>query len=182
MYYRKPEDAIYKFLDNVGDGSGYKNFNHENSASAAYGAYVADEACLIERMIVSMEDTSGMQAQEYGNLGAALTTGWKFLVLDTVSATACDLTDGVAITTNALIGQVCYDVDVKTWGAGNEVLVARWTFGRAGQGIYLPRDYRIKIPLADDFTGLITHYFQIQGYKHYQKGAAMESVGLVDQT
>lgn len=178
-FYRLPEDAIYKWMDNVGDGSGYSNMNHENSASAAFAAYVATENCLIERLIVSMEDTTGMQAQEYGNLGSALAVGWKFLVLDESSATACDLTDGVPITTNAEIGQTCYDVDVKSWGSGNELLLARWTFTRAGQAIFLPKGYRVKVPLADDFTGLISHRFQVQGYKYWRSGAKMDSGGLV---
>ena len=180
-YIRRPEDAIYRYLDNVGDGSGYSNFNHENSASATVAKFTADENCLIERLLFSIEDTSGFAPEEYGNTGAALANGYKFIVLNAASATAVDLCDGVPITTNANIGRTCYDVDVKNWGntPTDELLVGRWTFARAGQALFLPKNYSLVAYLTDDFTGLVEHYFQIQGYKHYRSGGKIENAGLI---
>ncbi len=180
-FYRLPEDSIYVYLDNVGDGSGYKNFNHENSASATVAKYTAAENCTLERLLFSIEDTSGFTPEEYGNTGAALANGYKFIVLDATSATAVDLVDAVPITTNANIGRTCYDVDVKNWGntPTDELLVGRWTLARAGQPLFLPKGYSLAAYLTDDFTGLIEQYFQVQGYKHYRSGAKMENGGLV---
>lgn len=179
-YIRRPEDAIYRFLDSTGDGSGNKNFNHENSASAGVAKFIATENCLIERMIVEITDTKGMEPEEYGNLGAALGTGLKFIVLDAASATAVDLCDGVPITTNADWGRMAFDVELKSWtNTTNETALARWTFSKAGQGLFLPKNYSLVTYLADDFTGLIDHYFQVQGYKHYRSGAKIENAGLI---
>lgn len=177
---RYANDAIYRYLDSIGDGSGYKNFNHENSASAVVALYTADEDCTIERMLIAIEDTSGFTAEEYGNTGGALANGWKAIVLDENSATAADLMDNVVVTTNANIGRVCYDVDLKSWGTTptNELLVARWTFARAGLPLYLPKNWSFAIYLTDDFTGLIEQYFLLQGYQHWRGAGTIEEGGL----
>ncbi len=107
-----------------------------------------------------------MQAEEYGNLGAALTNGITVRLQDS-GGTVLDLTDGLPVKTNAGWGQLCYDVDLKSWGAGNELLLVRWTFERAGQPLRLEGEDsgRLEVVLNDDFTGLLAHTFQVQGYQ-----------------
>jgi len=60
----------------------------------------------------------------------------------------------------------CYDFEVSTFGAGNENGHARWTFAKSGTVIRLDGDSneRLVIELEDDFTGLVEHCFQVQGY------------------
>lgn len=151
-----------RYLDTNGDGTGTKNANG-NYSSAAETFYI-DGPLTITRMIVSVEDTGGMQAEEYGNLGTALTNG---ITIDIDSGgldnELVDLTDGEPIKTNAGWGQLCYDVDLKSWGAGDDLLVVRWTFDKSGAPIKLGDDDRLEITLNDDFSGLIGHYFLVQG-------------------
>ena len=77
----------------------------------------------------------------------------------------CDFTDGVPITTNGNLGRICYDVDIKGWGTGNEVLLARFTFEKCGYPLILEPGEKLVINLSDDCSGLVDHYFLIQGYE-----------------
>jgi len=127
--------------------------------------FTAVEPTRVARMLVSVGDTTGMQAEEYGNLGAALTNGVSVITRTAASggSTIIDLTDGLPITTNSAWGSLCFDVNLKSWGAGDELLVVRWTFALAGQPLYLDTGQQIVVTLDDDLSGLQTHYFVIQG-------------------
>lgn len=156
--------------DTVGNGTG--DFNAiGNYSSGGLGETIfriapgAGEVYRITRMLVGVYDSSGMQCQEYGNLGSALTNGVVVRVHNGTS-TLIDLTDNLPIKYNGQWGALCYDADVKSWGNGNELLVARWTFERAGQPIRLDGDNNeeLQVVLNDNMTGLIEQTFTVQGY------------------
>lgn len=157
---------ISRYLDLNGDGSGAKNANGDYStvADIFYIQPPATQDYLLTRLIVSIEDTQGMQAEEYGNLGAALTNGITVRVQDD-SGTLVDLTDSAPVKTNAKWGALCYDVDLKSWGAGDELILVRWTFSRSGRDVLLrgDRNERLEVVLNDNLTGLISHEFLVQG-------------------
>lgn len=156
---------LSRYLDTNGNGTGTKNANGDYSGAVEefYIEAQAGENLEIARMIVSVEDTGGMQAQEYGNLGSALTNGIEVKVLNEHDTVIMDLTDGIPIKTNAQWGIICYDVDVKSWGAGNSLLLVRWTFAKSGQLIYLEEGQKLVVYLNDDLDGLLFHYFMVQG-------------------
>jgi len=157
---------ISRYLDTNGDGSGTKNANGDYS-SAAEEFYIqpgAGEIYQLSRMIVLIEDTSGFSATEYGNLGSALSNGIHIHAEYDSAATTIDLTDDIPIVDNAHWGGLCYDVALKTWGAGNEVLVVRYTFASMGQEIRLTSDDRFLVGVNDNLTGLVDHHFLVQGY------------------
>jgi hypothetical protein len=161
----KPVDAIYRFLDTNGNGTGTKNATGDYSVTPDDFFYTAPAGgAELHRLIIHIEDTVGVQAEEYGNLGAALTNGYSLKVFDSNSVEVLDITDGVPIKTNAQLGRLGYDVDVRTWGAGNEIIQARITFSRAGYPLFLPEGYQFKITFNDNLSGLIEHYFMLQGY------------------
>ena len=164
--FRSSNTLFSNFADTNGNGTGTKNANGDYSGAveAFYIQPPAGTIYRVHRMIASLEDTSGMTPEEYGNLAAALGNGIEVMVKDD-SGTLVDLTDGVPITTNAQWGRMCYDVDLKTWGASNELLVARWTFAKSGAAIVLDGNHngRLEILLNDDLQGLISHYFLVQG-------------------
>ena len=152
-----------RFLDTVGDGSGTTNAvgNYSGGEEVFFIAPAITENFEVSRMIVSAEDTTGFQAQEYGNLGSALGTGIVVRVSDA---------DGVKfilteepVTTNANWGTYCFDADVKSWGSGNELLLARWTFALSGTPVRLNPGDKLEVVLNDDFSGLISHRFLTQG-------------------
>lgn len=156
-----------RYLDANGNGTGNKDFSADYS-SAAEIAYIqpgASEVFRVARMIVGIEDTSGFSAAEYGNLGGGLTNGVT-VRKQSDGGTLIDLTDGLPVKTNASWGMLCYDVDLKTWGVGDELLVVRWTFAKAGQYLRLDgsNNERLEVVLNDDFSGLVAHTFMVQGY------------------
>lgn len=163
-----PRLMFSRYADTDGDGSGTKNANGDYSGGEEifYIQPPADESFYVSRLIVSIEDASGFSAAEYGNLAAALSTGVEVRVQDD-AGTIIDLTDALPVKTNAGWGALCYDVDLKTWGQGNELLVVRWTFSKSGQFIKLNGDdgERLEIVLNDDLDGLVGHRFLLQGYR-----------------
>ena len=156
--------AIYRYLDTNGDGTGTKNANGNYASVADEFYFQAKHACTIERMLIHIEDTTGMQQQDYGNIAGGLTNGYSLVAKDKAGVTIMDLMNGVVVKNNGAIGRTCYDVELKTWGAGNEALQARWRFSAAGQPIFLPQGHRLSITFNDDLTGLLEHYFMLQGY------------------
>lgn len=160
----QPIKAISRFLDTAGDGSGTKNANGDYSSAADDFYFTANKACEIHRIIIEIEDTKGMEPEEYGNLGAALTNGYDLWVKNTAGTKIKDFTDGVPIKTNAGIGRLCYDVDLKSWtNTTNETVLARFTFARLGSPLELKQGESIGVTLNDNLTGLIAHYFLVQG-------------------
>lgn len=158
-------DIISRQMDTNGDGSGTINANGNYAVPTRfYIQPAAGRVIYVARIIVTIEDTSGFQAEEYGNLGAALTNGITLQrsingVLDT------NFTP-VSVKTNAQWGSYCYDVDLKTWGTGNEFLLVRWTLERSGVGVVLDGNNleSLDIIVNDNLTGLITHHFVVQGH------------------
>ena len=157
---------LIKHLDSNGDGTGAINFISDYSSvqGIAKIAPPANKIYRIARFLIEIEDTGGMQAQEYGNLGGPLTNG----VATGVSKSEKELlriTENHAIKTNAQWAMLCYDVDVKSWGAGNDLLAARFTFKKFGEPLTLngrSGDY-LWVTFDDNLVGLITHHFVAQG-------------------
>lgn len=164
-----PKALISRALDTVGDGSGVVD---------AVGNYLATPQdflikpdvgrYIIARLIVTVGDTPGMHAQEYGNLDSALLNGIAVGVYDD-EGLVYNLTDpNFPVTTNANWGSTCYDVDIKSWGQTptDELLLVRWTFARTGKDIDL-RSWlgeKLVVTLNDNFTGLQAHHFMAQGW------------------
>lgn len=163
-----------RHLDTVGDGSGTKNFNGDYTVASGSSAEIAfiqpaDGVIFrISRLIVTIEDTKGMKGELYGT-GAALNNGIQVRVQDD-SGTVIDLTDGVKIKTNTAWGHRSFDIDVKAWGsgAGDETLLCRWSFDRAGVPLRLDGsdNERLEVTFTNDqFNVLKGHFFIVQGYQ-----------------
>lgn len=165
MAFTTPDKQIFRFLDTNGDGSGTTNAIGDYSLGVEefYIQPPAPDAYMISRMIVCIEDTASMRAERYGNLAAALTNGIQVFV-DDGTTEILDLVDNDPVKTNAGWGRHCYDADVKSWGAGDELLLVRWTFEKSGHPILLESAHRLVVSCNDDLTGLVAHNFQVQGY------------------
>ena len=164
MALRPPSEAIFRFLDTAGDGTGTKNaIGDYSTPDEFFFSYPKDVE--IERMVIHISDTA-MTQDQYGDL-TALSTGYSVSVIDSAGATVLDLTDGVPIKKNADFGRYCYDVNHQSWGTTptNEFVQARWTFSKAGHPLYLAAGSKLSITFSDNLTGLIEHYFMIQGYE-----------------
>ena len=157
---------FYRFADLNGDGTGVYDLTGDYSgvADIAYVQPPAGSILRLTRMIIYIRDNGQFNASNYGNR-ATLTNGISVRVQND-SGTILNLTAQETVVTNAGWGSNCYDVDLKEWGSGDKMLMARWTFERAGYPIRLDGDNneRFEIVLNDDFTDLVNHAFNLQGY------------------
>jgi hypothetical protein len=157
---------VSRFLDTVGDGSGlYQATGNYLSAAEDFKIVPAsNEVITLERMIVSVSDTVGMDADFYGN-NLTLVNGIKVEVRDG-SGLIFSLTDPQhPVFTNAGWAHYCYDASMLTWGTGNENLVVRWTFSKSGAPVVLRgiRGEYLTVTVNDNLTGLDEHQFLVQG-------------------
>lgn len=167
---KQPQEVLFQYLDTNGDGTGVKNANGDYSLAEEEFFITPpiaspEVAYSLTRMIISIEDSSGMQQNEYGNLGSALGAGIEVQVLDSDNNVINNMTDGVPVTTNAGWGRQCYDVELKSWqtAPANELILVRWTFNQTGSPILLTNGQRLAVVFNDDLNGLISHYYQVQG-------------------
>ena len=157
-----------RLLDTNGDGTGTKNANVDGSVTPVVFkcSPPATGAVVIERIMINVRDSGTFTAEKYGAL-AELTNGIEVGIFsDSDDSLVTDYLDGVPIKSNAGWGRACYDVDVKTWGAGDSFLLMRWTLSKSGTRLIL-RDsdnYSFGIKVNDDLTGLVEHYFTCQGF------------------
>jgi hypothetical protein len=155
------------------NGDKQHTFECGSASASANGTtpvfYCASVNTYLRRIIFFIEDTKGMEPEEYGNLGAALSSGYSLKVWNSAGGSAThDICNGLPITTNAEVGALCYDVDLKSWtNTTNEVALARLTFEKSGEPLWLKPKSRLVIDLVDNFSGLIDHRFLIQGLQEH---------------
>jgi len=126
------------------------------------------------RLMIHIQDSTGMASKDYGNITNGLANGIRLVVLDSdgtdhgpVGATI--LTEITAhvdtpVKTNAEWGKWCFDVNYENQGSGDDYLNVRWTFRNSGTEIRLRPGQMIAVILHDDFSGLIKHNFVLQGH------------------
>ena len=129
--------------------------------SPAYFGYTATGNTVIEKMIVMIEDGTGMQSVDYGNL-SALTNGIIVEVVDSADAVIVALTDRLTVTNNAMWEALTGNAVLQDWSSGNQLLTAVWEFPYP---ILLQRGEKIRIVAQDDFDALVHQYFTIVGYE-----------------
>lgn len=162
-----PRTAIYRYVANADGDKQMKGVDYGTASASATGVffYCASTSVELHRCIVFIEDTKGMEPEEYGNLGAALSTGYALEVWNSAGGSSfLDLCDGLPIKTNAEIGAMSYDVDLFKWtNTTNEVAVARLTFAKSGRPLLLAPKMQFRTTQVDNLTGLIDHRIQLQG-------------------
>lgn len=153
---------IFRFLDTVGNGTGTKNANVNGVVTPVPFKIVppAGARYRLHRMMVKISDDAVVSAEKYGGI-AALANGIEVEV--DLDGDTIDLLDGVPITGNADWGKVCYDTHVVDYGAGNNIILVRWTFAKSGAPLSLTSSDEFRVTVNDDLTGLVEHYFQVQG-------------------
>lgn len=166
----RSSNIISRFLDDSSDGTGATNAATNHTSLTTYGiAPPSGTSFVITRMIVSMQDGSGMTATEYGNTGGALSNG---IIIRVASASATNYTltsPGEPIVINSGWGDYCYDVSVKSWGGASptdDVLLARWTFSKSDRPVVLTgsQSDSLDVLINDDLSDLVSHRFLVQGY------------------
>lgn len=125
----------------------------------------AGEVWRISRLLVIVED-SKINADDYGAIAGGISPGMELYVADD-NGIINHLMDNGDISSNAEWAEYCYDADAKFWGVGNEFLVVRWTFTKAGVPLRLRGSHRERLAILAqaDLTGLVEHEYIVQGYK-----------------
>lgn len=123
----------------------------------------------IHRMIVGIRDDGTFSAEKYGVIANGLTNGLEIGLYNESGTQLQDLTGGINVKNNAGWGRLCYDVDVKTWGNGDQFLLARWTFTKSGLAITINHgleatDRYLGVVVNDNLTSLVAHTFTAEGY------------------
>jgi len=160
---------IYRHLDVVGDGTGSIDQNGDFSSTPQFfrvnppvqGFYG------IARIMVQIQSSGMMKGDTYGDL-PELTNGITVAIYDKDNNILIDITDGQPIKNNAGWARQAYDARMLDFGAGSpsgdQFFQVRWTFGEAGQPLFISKGASLRFLLNDDFTGLTGHLAQVQGF------------------
>lgn len=142
---------------------------------------VAREA-VVTRMMVYGEDGASTISPALFVGGTALTNGIKLTVQDSSGNELADLTGAGTLKTTGDIAGYCYDVARKAFGAGNDVLVARWTFTKhTPDGIVLDGGDKLVANVSDNIgtggSAVISFYLLVEGY-YMDTYTSIDSTGL----
>jgi len=151
--------SVYKsaFLDTVGDGTGDVQMNVDGSTIPVEFLVTPDtqEILLVNRLVVSVRDSGGLDAGLYGN-NVILVNGIE-IGIKRDGVVIEDLTLGHPIKTNADWGLFCYDVTEVSFGAGDNYLGIRWTFTKDGAALRLNKGDSFFMKISDNLTALTGH-------------------------
>lgn len=161
------QKPLVQYLSTNGDGTGTINAIGTYAAAAETFEVqpAAGETYVLSRIMWYVSDAGNFDADKWGN-AITLTNGITLKVLASDGTELVDLTPQPIKTTGNL-ANYCYDVDVKAWGVGNQVMVARWTFAKhtaGGEGVILNEQERLVIGLNDDFDDLVEQHWVVEGY------------------
>lgn len=170
---------LFRFLTEIGTGN--KNAIGDYSSTIANYSIKPrpNQTLYLRRLIVSLKDVGNMGVNNYGAM-PTLPNGINIYYRH--ENELMSLTDNVPIRTNNDWGRYCYDVKRdSSWslfGSPGYVL-ARWSFfksiGGDFDGTFSPDGLILNgedgdefyITLQDDFTGLNTHYFYVNGEREF---------------
>lgn len=156
----KTNNYINEFLKN----SDSRDMTNDYSSTATDFEYEPTEKCKIYRMMIYIEDNSSMKYEDFGGITNGLTNGIRVWYKETSGSSKVYIDGGFAVKTNRDFAKLCYDVDIKTAGSGNNHFASRWTFANSGTLIYLNSGGSIGVTLNDDLSSLVQFEIVIQGF------------------
>ena len=155
-----------RFMDSVGDGSGSTSCNVDGSSTPQIFRVkpAPGEILYLSRIIWFLEDNGSIDSGGFGN-GAELNNGIEFKFAYDVGLPSEGYYPDPTffpITKNIHWAAYCYDVQVWTWGSGNQGLGARYTFAKDVNGVTaeLPwlsdaRKEEFHLIVNDDLSGIV---------------------------
>ncbi len=100
---------------------------------------------------------------QFGGLGAALTNGCLFQIVDVGGGEVLDFTNGVPITFNAEFALLAGIDTVIHPVAGDDWLPIRFSIFKSGAPMLLPPGFRVRWTNRDDVSALTTFRMMVQG-------------------
>ena len=123
----------------------------------------ADEVWFISRWMLYLEDAKGFDVTTWGSNGT-LTNGLDlFVEIDGIETNQIEF----PIKHNGDIAAIAYDMQLHTFGTGNDILTARWSFSKMGQFLRLDGSTsdRLVVRVNDNLVGVDKQTVNIQGFK-----------------
>lgn len=150
-----------RFMDTVGDGTGSIDMNVNGSVTPVTFKVTAaaNELLIVNRAIIFIKDSGSLDADSYGN-GLALTNGITGSVIKS-DATEIPMFGQHPVKTNGDWAAYCYDIADHSFGIGDSILSARYTFTRDGGPIGLMPGDSLEVYINDDLTGLTGHHIRL---------------------
>ena len=162
-----PNSKLFsEFLSINGEDNTHSITNANATLTTFSIAPAAGKVLELNRILITVQDSGVIDATDYGAIAGGLTNGMTLSVHD-ADGLKYLLTDShKPIKTNVDWGAYCYDVEDKSWGTGDNFLVARWTFAKSGKPVYLrgDRSERLVLETADTMSALVEHLVLAQGY------------------
>lgn len=156
-----PGHLIY---DHLQDSAGSHDMHVDGSSTPVIFRYKCPVGfrAFLYRTIIQIQD-AGMTHITYGGL-AALTNGVSVCILDSSDVSIADLMGDETIKDNATWRSLCYDADIVTKGALDNLTI-RWTFSKdTGGAIMIEPNQSFAIVVRDDLTGLTLHHALVRGF------------------
>lgn len=121
---------------------------------------------IVSEVVITVEDTGAMTPALFGFL-TQLIKGVKLQVLDAASAVTYDLFDGEPIKANKDLPKFFADVEVISWGSGNEIIVGTFDLSRSGSPLAIDgaASETLVATVQDDLTGLVDMTMRVKGYR-----------------
>ena len=165
--YTVPHRVVFidQQLDTAGDGTGNDNITADYSGTPQdfFIQQTGPYPFVISRVIIYLEDGGSFDTSGFANLGSPLPNGLQLLWTDANDVPIKDVSGNFQ--RNGDYARAAYDADVKTWGSGPQILVARLSFNRfTPDGLVLENGEKLKITAQDNFSGIIEHKYRVQGY------------------
>lgn len=126
----------------------------------------ASQLFVVSELLLAIQDTGAMTAALFG-FATAIVNGLTLKVLDSASATLYDLFNGEPPKTNADLAKFCTDLTVHSWGAGDEILQARFDLSKSGSPLVVDgaASQTLVATVQDDLTGLNFFTIAARGYR-----------------
>jgi len=123
----------------------------------------SNEILRVSNWFIYIEDEKGFNITDYGALAGPLTNGLE--IKASIGGRYGPLIS-FNVKSNADIISVAYDMDLKTWGNDNDVLVAKIDFTNMGQFVRLDGSQGdfLEVIVNDNLTNLGKQVITAQGY------------------
>lgn len=160
---------IGSYIDEHLKSGSSRDANVDGSSTPVEFSFVATRTCEITRMILTVQDSGSVTSDSYGAIAGGLPNGIEF-----EHKAANDQVTPIIeypVQTNLDWDARMYDFGEATFSGGGNTrgLVGRWTFSRAGIGLWLDIGDSLILRINDDCTGLLAHRFIVQG--NYKEAA-----------
>ena len=162
--------SFIQFLSTGGDGTGTTSIVADYSGASAETFEIANQSTVattvVRRIVAHVQDAGAFSAVGFGN-AAARANGVSLQVRSVADDVLMDLFP-ILLTANGHWARYAFDADVKTWGVGNEMLVARLSFSKfadvADQGLVLTDGERLVLGVNDSYTDMVDFTVVAQGF------------------